>query len=121
MKIENFANIVEPSIPLDVDRDFIPEYSGRKVLFNKELVLKDKTLKTVYLNNHVRIIVLNIENSDIYEVYIYNYSPENRWQAYYLDGNIEEIEKLGGLNEFVYELVIGEKNLFSHRGSSISI
>ena len=121
MKIEDFANIVNPSIPLDMDRDFIPEFKGRQVLFNEELVLKIEALRTVYLNNHVRIIVLKIEDSDIYEVYIYNYSPENRWEAYYLDGNIEEIEKLGGLNEFIYEFVVGEKNLFSHRGSSISI
>ena len=120
MKLEQFCKIVaKPTIPTNIDVAFTPSFQGREILFCNEIALYNEDLKTIYRDNKVRIIILKIENTDFLETYLYNYSPENNWEALFVGGCMEDIDNLGEIDDYIYELAIGEKGIFSKRGVSV--
>ena len=128
MKITDFAEIVDKTIPTDIDPDYDVDYGYGTILFDDELKLFSP-LGDRYVDNRVRLVVVQseylffegqkVKDNSAFTVYLYAYDKGDGYGAITFDGNMDEIRELGGLDSFVYEVIANEKELFIDRGSSV--
>lgn len=128
MKITEFATIVDKTIPTDLDPDYDVDYGYGTVLFDDELKLDD-SVENCYIDGRIRLVVVQseylffggekVKDNSAFTVYLYAYDKEDGYGAVTFDGSMEEIRDLGGLDDFIYEVVTNEKELFVGRGSSV--
>ena len=128
IKITDFASIVDKSIPIDLDDEYIPNPSD--VIFDEELLLKDTGLHEVYEDGRVRVVIcrpfvpgcvsIETENDDWYIVFVYDYGVSSGWGAWVFDINQKEINELGSMDDMIYEAIVGEKDILTTRGSSVA-
>ena len=128
MKITEFATIVEKTIPTDIDPDYDIDYEYGSVLFDDELKI-DSPIGDRYIDNRIRLVIVQseylffegqkIKDNSAFTVYLYAYDLEDGYGAVTFDGGMDEIRDLGGLDDFIYEIVTNEKEIFVDRGSSI--
>ena len=60
-----------------------------------------------------------VKDDSAFTVYLYTYDKEDGYGAVTFDGGMDEIRDLAGLDDFIYEVVTNEKELFVDRGSSV--
>ena len=128
MLLSDFCEVVDTTIPVDIEEDYYPENSD--IVFDKELLLKDSSLHEVYQDGRVRVIIARpytisycgkeSDNFNWLQVFVYDYGVDSGWGCWCFDSGYDEIYKLGGLETFLYEVVVGEHNLFDCRGSSVA-
>ena len=128
MKLKDFDKIRDKTIPTDLDSDYDADLESGKVLFNEEIELTGQT-ENRYLDNRVRLIIVQseylyyagekIKDDSVFTVYLYAYDKDDGYGAFTFDGSIDEITELGGIDDFIYEVVTNKKGLFSDRGSSV--
>lgn len=128
MKITDFATIVDKTIPTNLDPDYDVDYGYGTVLFDDELKLDD-SIENRYIDGRIRLVVVQseylffggekVKDNSAFTVYLYAYDKEDGYGAITFDGSMDEIRDLGGLNDFIYEVVTNEKDQFVDRGSSI--
>ncbi len=128
MKLDDFTTIVNKSIPTDLDPDYDVDYGYGTVLFDDELKLDD-SVENRYIDGRVRLVIVQseylffggekVKDNSAFTVYLYAYDKEDGYGAITFDGNMDEIRDLGGLDDFIYEIITNEKELFVDRGSSV--
>ena len=128
MKITDFATVVDKTIPTDLDPDYDVDYGHGTVLFDEELKL-DSSIENRYIDGRIRLIVVQseylffggekVKDNSAFTVYLYAYDKEDGYGVVTFDGSMDEIRDLGGLDDFIYEIVTNEKELFVDRGSSV--
>lgn len=128
MKIADYATVVEKTIPTDLDPDYDVDYGYGTVLFDEELELDD-SVENSYIDDKVRLVVVQseylifggekVKDNSAFTVYLYAYDKKDGYGAVTFDGSMDEIKDLGGLDDFIYEVVTNEKELFVDRGSSV--
>ena len=89
----------------------------------------DSSIESRFIDNRIRLVVVQseylffggekVKDNSAFTVYLYMYDKEDGYGAITFDGNMDEIKDLGGLEDFIYEVVTNEKELFVDRGSSI--
>ena len=128
MNITDFATVVDRTIPTNLDPDFDVDYEYGTILYDDELKL-DSSIESRFIDNRIRLVVVQseylffggekVKDNSAFTVYLYMYDKEDGYGAITFDGNMDEIKDLGGLEDFIYEVVTNEKELFVDRGSSI--
>ena len=116
--VNKFAKVVDKTIPTNLDPYYDPnskEIKKLKTVYDEEL--KIKTMKDVYHDDRVRVIVKTKDNSS-YLICTYAYMVDNGWGASEVQISSDELNDLG-LVGAIKEAVIGEKGLFDCRGSSV--
>ena len=128
MKITDFAKVVDKTIPTDLDPDYDVDYGYGTVLFDDELEL-DGSVVDRFIGNRIRLVVVQseylifegqkVKDDSSFTVYLYAYDKDDGYGAIAFDGSMNEISDLGGMDDFIYEIVTNEKGLFIDRGSSV--
>lgn len=128
MKISDFATVVDKRIPTDLDPDYDVDYGSGTVLFDEELKL-DYSIDNRFIDGRVRLVIVQseylifsgekIKDNSAFTVYLYAYDEDDGYGAITFDGSMEEIKDLGGLDDFIYEVVTNKRQLFIDRGSSV--
>ena len=128
MELIDFAEIVEKTIPTDIDPDYDVDYGYGTILFDDELKLNG-FVENRYIDGRVRLVVIQseylffcgekVKDDSAFTVYLYAYDRDDGYGAITFDGSMDEIKELGGMDNFIYEVVTDEKELFVDRGSSV--
>lgn len=126
---KKWYTIVGNTIPIDKDPDYKPDYKNYDIIFDHEIYSPE--LEGIYRDGRVRVIVgrsKNIivldkekESNDYFVCWTYSYNDAYGYSATAFDGSTSEINVLGGIDNFVREAVLGEKQLFDTRGSSVAL
>lgn len=129
MLLKLAATPVEKTIPTDLDPDFDVDWSYGTVLFDEEMIINDDVYAMSYAGRRIRIVVLQseylsymgnrVKDDSAFQAYIYAYDKRDGYGAITFDGSMKEIEELGGIRNFVYEIITNEKEKFIDRGSSV--
>lgn len=129
MLLKLLATPVDKTIPTDLDPDFDVDWSYGTVLYDEELMFNDGIYRMRYADGRIRVVVLRseyleysgkrVKDDSAFQAYIYAYDRNNGYGAIVLDGSMSEIDELGGLENFVYEIITNEKELFIDRGQSV--
>lgn len=109
--------MVDKVIPTDIND---AEYPRGNVIYDEEIQIDD--LESVYKDGRVRVIITKDDTNNYYSVYTYDFGVDEEIGYCYgiFDVTEQEVNKIGGIDNLVYETITGEQEIFTSYGLGVS-